>query len=284
MTVINDLGNHRCNKYVYLLIILKPYMQKFLLTTLAVFISILSFGQNAEELNQKSKDLLAKQDFKNALPLLKQAAENGSAEAQYNYGVCYQQGIEVPKNDSIANNWFLQSAKRGWKDAQFKIAYSYAKGRGWLKDDKKAFYWSVKCAEQQDPECMFNVVNCYLEGYGTEKNIDSMLVWASRLALLHNPEDLKLSGQITSARANLAIIYSEGKYVPKNFKKSYMWFLIYNENKNDFSILVQQGNIEKIKDLEKKLTVADKANAISEAENLLTHKLANLDNLYKQDL
>jgi uncharacterized protein len=259
-------------------------MLKLLLITLSIFAATISFGQTPEDINQKSKEFLNKQDFKNAVPLIKQAAEKGNAEAQYNYGICFQQGIEVAKDDSLANNWFLQSAKQGWKDAQFKIAYSYTKGRGWRRDEVKAFFWSLRCAEQQDPECIGNVINCYLEGHGTKKNIDSMLFWATRLALLHNPEDLRVSGEITSARANLALMYNEGKSIPKNLEKSYMWFLIYNENKNDFSVLVQQQNIDIIKDIEKQLTATNKTNAISEAERLLNHKLINLSNLYKQDL
>lgn len=259
-------------------------MLKLLLITLVVFTTTVSFGQTPEELNQKSKDFLTKQDFKNAVPLIRQAAEKGNAEAQYNYGICFQQGVEVVRDDSSANSWFLQSAKQGWKDAQFKIAYSFAKGRGWKKDEAMAFYWSKKCAEQQDPECMGNVINCYLEGFGIKKNIDSMLFWAKRLALLQNPVDLRLSGEITSARANLALMYNEGKSIPKDLKKSYMWFVIYNENKNDFSILVQQQNIDIIKGIEKQLTTVTKADAISEAEKLLNRKLTNLNNLYKQDL
>ncbi len=106
-------------------------MQKITITFFTVLIAILSFGQNAEELNKKSKEFIDKQDFQNALPLIRQAAEKGSAEAQYNFGVTFQQGIEVPKSDSIANIWFLKSARQGWKDAQYKVAYSYATGRGW---------------------------------------------------------------------------------------------------------------------------------------------------------
>jgi uncharacterized protein len=259
-------------------------MQKTLLTILTLLTATLSFGQNAEELNKKSKEFLDKQDFKNAIPLIRQAAEKGNAEAQYNYGVSYQQGIEVAQNDSIANTWFLKAAKQGWKDAQFKVAYSYATGRGVTQNDKQAFYWSVKCAEQQDVECMFNVVSCYMEGRGTQKNLDSMLVWATRLALLNTPEDLQVSGQITSARANLATMYRGGQNAPKDLLKSYMWFLIYNESKRDFSVLEQQKNIEAIQALEKQLSQADKDKAKLEAEKLLGKQLTNLANLYKQDL
>ena len=259
-------------------------MLRYLLITTYILTSAICFGQTAQELNQKSKELLIKQDFKNAVPLIRQSAEKGDAEAQYNYGICFQQGVEVIKNDSLANKWFLLSAKQGWKDAQFKIAYSYARGRGLEKNEIKAFCWSVKCAEQQDSECMLNVVNCYLEGHGTKKNIDSMLFWATKLALLHNPEDLRVSGEITSARANLALMYNEGKTIPKDLEKSYMWFLIYNENKNDFSAAVQQQNIDIITQLEKKLTATNKEGAILDAEKLLDHKLTNLSNLYKRDL
>ena len=251
---------------------------------MTVFIATVSFGQNADELNKKSKNFLDKQDFKNAVPLIRQAAEKGSAEAQYNFGICYQQGVEVPISDSLANIWFLKSAKQDWKDAQYKVAYSYATGRGWTKDDKQAFFWSAKCAEQQDPECIFNVINCYLEGRGTDKNLDSMLVWATRLALLDNPENLQLSGQITSARVNLASMYRDGNNVKKDLAKSYIWFLIYNESKRDFSILVQQENIEIIRAVEKQLTPSDRDKARFEAEILINKKLKNFDNLYKQDL
>lgn len=259
-------------------------MQKFISTLYIVFIATISYGQNADDLNKKSKEFLNKQDFKNAVPLIRQAAEKGNAEAQYNYGVCYQQGIEVPKSDSIANTWFLKAANQGWKDAQFKIAYSYATGRGLTQNEKQSFFWSIKCAEQKDVECMSNVVSCYMDGRGTQKNLDSMFTWATRLALLDTPEDLNISGQITSARVNLANMYRDGQNVPKDLVKSYMWLLIYNESKRDFSIFEQQKNIEVIQNIEKQLSQKDKDTAIREAEKLFGKSLTNLSNLYKQDL
>jgi TPR repeat protein len=259
-------------------------MPKITIIIWMLFITKLLFGQSAEELNKKSKDFLSQGDTKQAIPLLKQAAELGSAEAQYNLGYCYQKGIEVLPNDSVANIWLLRSAKQGWLNAQFKIAYSYAIGRGINKNDKQAFFWSLQCAKQGDPECMFNVINCYHDGIGTSKNLDSLLVWANRLALLENPEDLELSGKITSARVNLAIMYYHGQDVSKNLGKSYMWFLIYNESKRDFSILVQQQNIDTIKAIERQLTIADKEKAKVDAERLMNRKLMNFANLYKQDL
>lgn len=259
-------------------------MRKYILTSLIAFFSAVAFGQTADELNQKSKEFLSNGDTKNAVLTLKKAAELGNAESQYNLGYCYQQGVEVEKNDSIANIWLLKSAKQGWINAQFKIAYSFFSGRGVKKDDKQAFYWALQCAKQNDPECMFNVVSCYQEGVGVEKNLDSMLTWAIRLGTLENPEDLELSGKITSSRLGLAKMYKDGDKLPKNLIKSYTWFLIYNEGKKDFSFLEQQSQIESIKELEKQLAPSEKVKAKEDAEKLLKRKLLNFDNLYKEDL
>lgn len=257
-------------------------------TTLLCFLTLLgffnAFSQSASELNEKSKNYLSSGDIDTAIPILKKAAELGNAEAQYNLGVCFQQGAGVSQDDKIANEWFLKSASQGWKDAQFKLAYSFATGRGVSQDNKKAFQWALKCAEQNDPECIFNVVSSYMEGFGTEKNIDSMMVWANRLGSLENPENLQLSASITSARLQLAQMYKDGNYVQKDLVRSYSWLLLYNESKRDFSILEQQKNIEFIKELEKQLTKAQLATAKKVAEESIGRPLRNFDNLYKQDL
>ncbi len=257
---------------------------KKILIHLSILISTICNGQTADEINKQAKDYLGKGDTKNAVPLLKKASEMGQPEAQYNFGYCYQKGIEVKKDDSIANIWLLKSASQGWLDAQFKIAYSYATGRGLKKDDKQAFYWSVQCGNQKDPECMNNIIGCYTDGIGVVKNLDSALIWTIRLASLPDVENLQLSGIITSARKNLAIKYRDGINVSKDKIKAYMWYLIYNESKRDFSILEQRSNIEAIKELEKDLTKSDKEKAKSDAEKQIARKLLQIDNLYKDSL
>ncbi len=79
-------------------------------------------------------------------------------------------------------------------------------------------------------------------------------------------------------------MYRDGSSVKKDLVKSYMWFLLYNESKRDFSILVQQENIDNIKAIEQQLTQSDRDKARFEAEKLINKKLTNLANLYKQDL
>lgn len=251
---------------------------------LFIMLPILSHAQDAEALNKRSKELIEKGDIKNAVPILKQAAEAGSAEAQYNLGYCYQSGNGVAQSDRTANSWYMRAAKQGYKDAQFKIAYSYALGRGAKQDYKKAFYWSQKCAMQGDLECMMHMVNCYYNGEGTAINKDSSLTWLRRIAIMPPPPNLGSSGIITGARLNLALMYLDGDKVPKDLTSAYTWYLIYNETKRDHSIAEQQKQIKEFERVAQQLSTADKAKAKADAEVLLKHVLKNHENRFKTDL
>jgi TPR repeat protein len=248
------------------------------------FTGLSVFGQNAEELNQQAKKFLETQQFDKAIPLLKKSAELGNAEAQYNLGYSYQAGIAVEKNQKTAIKWYLKSADQGFNDALYQLMMMYGNGNGVKQDPQKAFYYALKCAENNDGTCMWNVVNCYYTGMGVDKSIDKMVEWATRLGKLDNPENLSKSGYITSIRLQLAGMYRDGKDITQDYFKSYLWYLIYNEYKVDFSITQQQQVIKDIQDLESKLTVEQKTNGQKEAEILLGRPLKNIGNLYKTDI
>ncbi|MBB6609452.1 sel1 repeat family protein [Pontibacter sp. Tf4] len=161
---------------------------------------------------------------------------------------------------------------------------AYGNGDGVVQDFDKAFLYALKCANNGDGTCMFNVINCYKEGTGTEKNLSKMLDWAIRLGKLVNPEDLQKSGYITSARLNLAYMYRDGIDVEQNSFMSYLWFILYNESKRDFSYFQQQAIVDEIKELEKSLTAKQKKSGKEEAEKLVGRALNNFSNLYKAEM
>ncbi len=248
---------------------------------LIAFISLTIYGQNANEINEQSKTFIQTQEFDKAAPLLKQAADSGIAEAQYNLGVTLEYGYGVEKNIDSAFYWYLKSADQGWNDGLYKMMMAHAEGVGVSQSNKKAFEYALACASNNDITCMFNVVGAYQDGLGTEKDLDKMLEWAIKIGKLETPENLMKSGKITSARLNLAYMYRDGRNVEKNLKESYTWFLIYNESKRDFSILKQQSVIKEIQELEKNLTVDQKEKAKTKAESLLKRQLTNLEKLYE---
>lgn len=259
-------------------------MTKRITNLILIFISINVFGQNVEELNKNSKELIEQQKFDEAIPILKEAADLGNAESQYNLGYCYQAGFGVEPNLEKAIEWYLKSAEQGFNNGLYQMMMAYGTGTGVEQNMEKAFAYALKCAENDDATCMFNVINCYKEGMGIEKDSEKMLEWAIRLGKLENPDNLALSGNITSARLNLAYMYREGTDIQKDLFKSYQWFLIYNEFKKDFSYIQQQQIVEEIQELENSLTFSQKENGPKEAETLLGRPLNNIENLYKAEL
>jgi TPR repeat protein len=248
---------------------------------LCTLISIVSSGQSGIELNNESKTFIQSEEFDKAVPLLKQAAELGIAEAQYNLGVTIEYGYGIEKNIDTAFYWYSKSAEQGWNDGLYKMMMAHAQGIGAEYDNEKAFQFALKCAKNDDLTCMFNVVGAYKDGLGTEPNSVKMLEWAIRIGKMETPENLMKSGKITSARLNLAHLYRDGESVPEDLTESYAWFLIYNESKRDFATYQQEYVIKEIIEHEKLLSDEQKKKAKEKAVLLLGHELVTSDKLYE---
>ena len=57
------------------------------------------------------------------------AAEQGDADAQYNLGMLYDDGVNVPQDAAKAAKWFRRAAEQGHVAAQSKLGVMYEKGR-----------------------------------------------------------------------------------------------------------------------------------------------------------
>ncbi len=259
-------------------------MKRNILILFLILFCTLSFGQSAEELNQQSKKLIQQGKYNAVLPILKKSAELGNAEAQYNYGYFLQSGAAGVKNEQEAIVWYKKSSDNGFNDGHYAMMMAYGNGQGIEQNPEKAFQYALKCADNNDATCMWNVVNCYLTGNGVKADISKFKEWIIKLAKLPNPENLALSGNITSARLELAGFYKKGEYFEKDNYQSYIWYLIYNESKVDFSILKQEEVINEIKELEKSLSKEQMKSAGKDAEKLLGRSLNNINELYKNSL
>lgn len=249
---------------------------------LLLLLPVALLGQDAEALNEQSKGFIRSGNFVQAIGPLTRAADLGQPEAQFNLGYCYQTGSGVEKDMDKALEWYTQSAKQGFKDANYQLMMMYGNGSGVEKDINKAFGYAMTCSNNNDPSCMFYLVNCYKMGAGVEQDLDKMLQWASRLAKLPEPaNNINHLGYITSARLNLARMYSEGDDVEKDPYTSYQWFMIYNESKNVFSVKDQSQIMGEIKKVEALLTPQQLAAARENAEKLLGRPLKKVEKLYK---
>ena len=80
--------------------------------------------------------------------LCKKAAEQGLARAQYNLGVCYQNGEGVENDSAKAVEWYRKAAKQGDKEAQNNLGVLFLNGEGVPQDKSEAEFWFRKAAEQ----------------------------------------------------------------------------------------------------------------------------------------
>ncbi|MDB4748903.1 sel1 repeat family protein, partial [Akkermansiaceae bacterium] len=61
---------------------------------------------------------------------IQERAEAGDADAQYNMGMMYDNGDEVPQDKDEAMKWMRKAAEKGNAKAQFRLSKMYAKGQG----------------------------------------------------------------------------------------------------------------------------------------------------------
>ena len=69
------------------------------------------------------------------------AAEQGTAFAQYNLGLMYNNGQGVPQDYETAVKWYTLAAEQGNASAQSNLGTMYALGTGVIQDNVYAHMW-----------------------------------------------------------------------------------------------------------------------------------------------
>lgn len=104
-------------------------------------------------------------NYKKAVPLLRQAADNGDAQAQNLLGECYQKGNGVDINYVKAVSYYRKAAEQGNADAQFNLSICYSRGIGGLsKDMRQAFNYCNRAANQGHASAQYNMGEFYRIG------------------------------------------------------------------------------------------------------------------------
>lgn len=91
------------------------------------------------------------------------AAEQGHARAQRNLGVCYEKGYGVPEDKSEAVKWYTKAAKQDHVSAQYNLGICYCNGIGVPEDKSKAEEWFKKAAEQGYADAYYGLAWIYQE-------------------------------------------------------------------------------------------------------------------------
>jgi TPR repeat protein len=91
-----------------------------------------------------------KQSDKKAVELYEMAAKRGHANAQYNLGQYYRQGIHgLTKSSKRAIEYYILAAEQGYLDAQYNLGNMCVRGDGIEQSNSKAREWWTKAAAQE---------------------------------------------------------------------------------------------------------------------------------------
>jgi hypothetical protein len=81
---------------------------------------------------------------------LRNLADQGDADGQWQMGARYHNGEGVPHDDAQAMQWFLRAAEQGHVTAQATLGAYYWEGRGVPQDLSKAYLWSAIALTEGD--------------------------------------------------------------------------------------------------------------------------------------
>ena len=120
-------------------------------------------------------------DYATALKEFRPLAEQGNADAQFNLGFMYENGLGVPQDYAEAVKWYRNAAE-GQASAQYNLGNMYREGRGVPQDDAEAAKWYRKAAEQNRASGQENLGVSYAEGRGVPQDYVQALMWLNLAA------------------------------------------------------------------------------------------------------
>jgi len=151
-----------------------------------------------------------------AVNWLRKAAEAGHAMAQVTLGLLCREGKRgVAKNLEEAVQWFRKAGEQGNASGESELGFMYERGDGVPKDEAEAARLYTRAADHGLPVAKFDLAFMYENGRGVP-------VYITKATALYEEAALN----IPTARRNLAILYFNGKLVPKDPAAAYKWALL----------------------------------------------------------
>ena len=99
-------------------------------------------------------------------PIIKAAAEDGYAKAQYNVAILYREGHGTPGSPVLYRQWMEAAAAQELALALFTLGLDYDVGRGVAKDLPRALGYYERAAEAGDMKAAYNAGQINLLGEG----------------------------------------------------------------------------------------------------------------------
>jgi TPR repeat protein len=156
-----------------------------LLTTKLILLCFITFAQSKKGITEYEKGQKAYQseNFSEAFKWYDLSAQKGNADAMFELGNLYYDGLGAPQDDTKAYNWYKRAAEMGQTDAMLTIGYWYANGIHVELDYKQTEKWYLKAANLNNAKAMRYLGNLYYHGEeGIEKDLAKAKIWFTKAA------------------------------------------------------------------------------------------------------
>lgn len=184
----------------------------------------------ADNLYNKALEIYNRGNHAQAWRLFLQAAQNGSAEAQYRvarvlFGIDFTCRVEgTQTNIPEALEWLEKAARQGNRLYMYELAVAYSP----YQDDAghfyyyqgaevpaKAAYWYCRSAEKGYIPAMYRASDYLLSGTGIAKDSQKGLRWLTTAA--SDPNEV-------AAQLDLADRYMSGRGITRNYSQALHWY------------------------------------------------------------
>ncbi len=195
---INNLVNINENNELYIASLKKRIKPDPNLTDIAKKIESKAFQGIAEAQHDMGAIYVAghgqiKKDLNRAVFWFKEAAKNGIANAKYNLGVLYHQGLGVKQDINKALQLYKEAADQGHPEAGYNLAIANIEGIGVPYNPEKAAKFFKMAANKGVVEAAYNLGLIYENGLLGENSPNEALAW------------YKIAADQGSKEANLAL-------------------------------------------------------------------------------
>lgn len=136
------------------------------------------------------------QDFERAAYWFTKAAGQGVANAQYNLGVLYHQGLGVDADIKTAIKWYESAAALGHPEAQYNLGIAFIEGIGVRYDPQRAARYFEQAARSGIMEAAYNLGLIYENALLGQAQPDLALKWYKQAADQGSPEAKAALGQL----------------------------------------------------------------------------------------
>ena len=123
------------------------------------------------ELQAQKKEPIVNLKVERYLAGLSELTKSDDA-ARFLLGTIYWEGILVPQDNGKAAELLRQAAENGYAPAQYKLSSMYYKGEAGTQSFEEAYKWDVKAAKGNNPLVWGSLGFLYRSGLGCKRDLD----------------------------------------------------------------------------------------------------------------